>query len=245
MDVASSSTSIEGQPVLAEVQAFTRPSLTHARNQDRAVLGTRVLADTTRVERMRLEGPALVAVLDGLGGHPAGDVASDIAAHVLARAEVPRDEESAAALMEQADQALHDAMRDDPRNDRMGTTAVALSLSAECAVIANVGDSPVLRLTRDGLVELSLSDRGPGSGITQCLGDREVPLDPHAIRLELAPGDRLLLASDGLTDVIPRDDIERVLRDEVESTAEALSERVEAARLPDDLTIVIVDVLDA
>ena len=62
------------------VQACTRQSARHDVNQDRATVGHDVLTVTAATERRRLGPPALVAVLDGVGGAPAGDLTADLAA---------------------------------------------------------------------------------------------------------------------------------------------------------------------
>jgi PPM family protein phosphatase len=228
------------------VRAGTRRSETHDRNQDRVVLGSTVLGDDPQVRTGRLDGPALIAVLDGLGGHRAGDVASQLAGQQFAEAEVPTDEAAVTALLDRADQALHDAATRDTRYVGMGTTAAVLAFGANgsAALVANVGDSTVWRLSADGLHELSVSDRAFGSTIYQCLGAGSHGVQPHVQRIEVRQGDRLLLASDGLTDVVSEDTIAAMLRDDTD-VVERLIETVEAAGPPDDVTVVVVDVLDA
>jgi len=225
------------------VRAGTRRSMTHERNQDRVVLGSTVVGDDPQVVDDRLDGPVLIAVLDGLGGHRAGDVASQLAGQRFAEAQVPENEEGLAALFDAADRLLHDTARGDPRYEGMGTTAAMIAFSANGneALVANVGDSTVWRLNADGLHELSVSDRAFGSTILQCLGASSLGVEPHIERVEVRDGDRILLASDGLTDVIGPDTIAAVLRDGNQAV-ERLIEAVEAAGPPDDVTVVVVDV---
>lgn len=226
------------------VRASTRRSRTHERNQDRAVVGSTVLADDPEVVGDRLEGPALIAVLDGLGGHRAGDVASELAGQRFAGAEIPLDEDGVTALLRQADRLLHEAGEGEPRYAGMGTTAALLAIGADGgqALVANVGDSTVWRLDADGMHELSVSDRAFGSTIHQCLGASDRGVEPHVTTVEVQRGDRILLASDGLTDVLGSDRIAAVLR-EGDDAVERLIEIVEQAGPPDDVTVVVVDVL--
>lgn len=230
-----------------DVRAGTRRAGAHERNQDRVVLGRTVVGDDPQVHADRLGGPALIAVLDGLGGHRAGDVASQLAGQELAEAEVPTDEAEITALLHQTDRRLHDAAMGDARYEGMGTTAALVAFAADgsTALVANVGDSTIWRLNDQGLEELSVSDRAFGSTIFQCLGASAYGVDPHVQRIEVEPGDRLLLASDGLTDVIGLDDIAARLRDDADASdaVERLIETVEAAGPPDDVTVVVIDVL--
>lgn len=231
----------------ARVHACTTRSRTHERNEDRAVVGHAVLASTVDVERAHVEGPTLIAVLDGLGGHPAGDVASEFAGRLLADAAFPDDEAGTSALLREADVALQDAMRDVPERFGMGTTAALLALDADGhAMVASVGDSSVWRLTEgERLAQLTVSDRDGGSRITQCLGaGGEYLLEPHTDRFPVSAGERFLLATDGLTDVVPPDHLEAALRDDVEHAAEKLFSQADEAGRPDDVTIVVVEALD-
>lgn len=226
------------------VQACTRRSHTHAVNQDRATVGTDVLSATVDVQHRCLQPPALVAVLDGVGGAPAGDVASDLAAHTVSAPDPPGDEQDTTRLLERADQVLLDAARVDPTRSGMATTAAMLVLPDESGrvLVGNVGDSVVSRLDGDSLHDVSVSDRGRGHVILQSLGGlASAVTTPHVDTLQLAVGDRLLLATDGLTDVVAADVVEDVLRREGDGAAARLLRMVEAAGAPDDVTIVIVD----
>ena len=227
------------------VRAGTRRSRTHERNQDRAVIGPTILGDDPRVVGDRMEGPSLIVVLDGLGGHRAGDVASQLAGQRFAEAEVPKDEDGVTDLFDQADRLLHDAGESEPRYAGMGTTAALLAFGADgqAALVANVGDSTVWRLNADGMHELTVSDRAFGSTILQCLGASDRGVEPHVARVELQPGDRILLASDGLTDVLATDRIAAVLREGTDAV-DRLIDIVEHAGPPDDVTVVVVDVLN-
>ena len=91
---------------------------------------------------------------------------------------------------------------------------------------------------------LTTSDRIGGSQIAQCLGAHE-GVAPHVQTADLEPGERLLLASDGLTDVVPETLLEQVLAGPGDEAVQHLLERVEAARVPDDVTIVLAEVLTA
>lgn len=226
------------------VWVCTRPATIRVRNQDRAVVGRSVLDETVEVERHDLEPPVLLGVFDGLGGHPAGDVASELAARVVADADLPADADEATTLLHRANRALHEAARREPHLTGMGTTAVLAVVSGDDALVANVGDSTAWHLTGDRLVQMSVTDRGALGGLLQCLGgfDPEEVIVPHTSEVALAAGDRLLLASDGLTDVVPAEWIRATLRHDLDEAAARLVAAVEQAGVPDDLTLLLVGV---
>jgi PPM family protein phosphatase len=224
-----------------EVWAVTRRSLAHHVNEDRAVVGADVLAATEEVAHRRLTTPATLAVVDGVGGHAAGDVASDLAAQVLATTEVPDDEAAAADLLRIADRTVNDAVQADPSRRGMGATVVVLALNDHSAVVANAGDATAWKLVDGRLELLATSDRVGRSGILQCLGVQR-GVSPHVRTVAVQPGDRLLLASDGLTDVVPIGVVSRFLQEDVAGAARNLLALVEEARLPDDVTIVVAEV---
>lgn len=230
----------------ASIHTCTRLGGAHERNQDRALVGAVVHATTSGIEHAAVDAPAIVGVFDGLGGHVAGDVASDLAAKLVAEANVPDDEESVTELLRRADDLLVDAMRAQPEHAGMGTTAALLVLrtGGAPAMIANVGDSTIWWQHGDSIEEISVSDRWQGSGVLQCLGANEDGIVPHVRSLGLQPGDRLLVATDGLTDVVPAEVLHEVLSDDARDAAERLLELVEGAGVPDDLTFLIADLRD-
>lgn len=224
-----------------EVWVATRRSLAHTKNEDRAVVGEEVFAETATVEHRTLETPALLVALDGLGGHRAGDVASELAAKLVAAADVPADETAASDLLELADRTLHDAMQTDPSLAGMGATVALLAVHEGVVVAANAGDASAWRFGSGGVEALGVTDRMGSSGVLQCLGAHD-GITPHVRRVAIEPGDRLLLASDGLTDVVPSEALPGFLGDGGKAAAERLLRVVEEARLPDDVTIVVAEV---
>jgi PPM family protein phosphatase len=237
------STVVEELTVQVTVHVCTRRSRAHDVNQDRAVVGRDVVASAPEVRRSELPPPVVVAVLDGLGGHAAGEVASDLAAQMISQAELPIEAGEIEQLLRDADAALFAAAQGDRDRSGMGTTAALLALDdGGSATIANVGDSSVWRVGDGGLDLLSIPDRVRG-GILQCLGGHEgSQIHPHIRHLEVEPGDRLLLASDGLTDVVSSAAIHHALRGDAGTAAEQLLASVTAAGPPDDVTIVVVDI---
>jgi serine/threonine protein phosphatase PrpC len=164
----------------------------------------------------------LFVVADGMGGHSVGDLASRITVETLPLAFVKSDTEAPsrrlAGAVDAANRAIGDKARENPDFSDMGTTCCALSLSAEGAWIAHVGDSRVYRV-RDGVIEQLTFDHSlqwemirqgrataensellhPRNVITRCLGpDKNVEIDVEG-PFDVRAGDRFLLCSDGLT----------------------------------------------
>lgn len=226
------------------VAAATHVGHVRQRNEDHAVVGTTLVGGEQAVHDERLAMPGMVAVLDGMGGHPAGDVASRLVAELLADREVVTSPGEADELVRAAQAALAAHMRKHPRTRTMGTTLVAAALPAsDRAMVVGVGDSSALMLANGRITELVRRDRSGLGWITQVLGgvDVQEPLDPHVVEVT-GPG-RLLLCSDGLADVVPDGDVEQVLR-QSENPRAATEQLVELALSrggPDNVTVAVID----
>lgn len=229
--------------------AVSDPGLVRANNEDVAFAGSR-----------------LVAVADGMGGAPAGEVASEIVITALAPIEQAVDErEPVAALagaVRTANQRISAVIDADPATRGMGSTVTAMLLHGGQLAVAHIGDSRgyllrdgVLRqLTRDDSFVQVLVDRG---GLTpeearhhpqRSLVTRVVqgePLDPATVVLDVVAGDRLLLCSDGLSDVVTDDLITLVLvgYPDREQCAAHLVKLAHQAGAPDNVTLVVADVV--
>jgi protein phosphatase len=145
----------------------------------------------------------LLVVCDGLGGHPAGDLASAAAVGSLrgraAAAASSRDE--LVAALHAAPDAVVAVADEDPARAGMATTVVAATVGEGLVLVAHVGDSRAYVLPPDGGLRQVTEDHGMGGYITQALGlDRGV--EPDVAELETPPGSRLLLCSDGLSNMV-------------------------------------------
>ncbi len=166
-------------------------------------------------------------VADGMGGHAAGEVASEMAVQIVARTLLPLQAVSAphaVDLMQQslkdANRAIYDRMLAEVDKQGMGTTASVLFMSDEGYLIGQIGDSRIY-LLRDGALTQITKDHSyvqeqvdaglltpeqaryhPYSNvITRCVGaSDEVEADIY--RGEIRPGDVYLVASDGLTGMV-------------------------------------------
>lgn len=205
----------------------------------------------------------LFAVADGMGGHQAGEVASATALESV-RALVAAGRPIHDALVA-ANSAVFEKAGSRPGLRGMGTTVTAITYGPDASiVIGHVGDSRayllrgtefnqltddhslVEELVREGrLTPEQASVHPQRSIITRALGvDAEVDIDVYP--LETVVGDRILVCSDGLTTMVQPSVIAGILRRESDpvDAAEQLIETANAAGGEDNITAVVVDVID-
>ena len=184
----------------------------------------------------------VVAVFDGLGGHPSGDVASATAAASLRESGLTAasSADDLVAALQAAHHAVGAAADGDPGRVGMATTAVVATLAGSTARVAHVGDSRAYLLDADGRLQQVTEDHGMGGYITQALGlDRGV--EPDLVELATPPQSRLLLCSDGLSNMVDAADIGALLG--AGDAAAACDSLVEAALDRggiDNVTVVVV-----
>ncbi len=217
-------------------------------------------------EDSMLVAPPLFVVCDGMGGHEAGEVASEIAVQTIAsHAPDDVDVEALGRVVEEANLAILDAAASGIGREGMGTTCTAAMLRDDKLAIAQVGDSRAYllhdgmlqQLTRDHSVVADLVESGEispaearthqwRSYITRALG-----LDPytHADLYELAvgAGDRLMLCTDGLYSMVPDDVIANIMTAvaDPQECADALAEEALAAGGNDNVTAIVIDAAGA
>lgn len=218
-------------------------------------------------------GIGLFAVADGMGGHAAGEVASQLAVDALV--ETIRDSDDDLADQGHVVARLKEAVREANRriwasietNEErrgMGTTLVALVTLNEHAIIGHVGDSRAYRL-RDGRLEQLTADHSwvfeqvkagllsrddaknhPMRNIvTRALGSQtDVTVDLS--EQEAVPGDLFLLCSDGLNAMLSDEEIQSMLqehRDDPEAACHALVEAANERGGEDNTTVIVLRVL--
>jgi PPM family protein phosphatase len=218
-----------------------------------------------------LSAKPVAAVADGMGGHSAGEVASAIAIEELAALgeRGPWENETAATddlkqAILRANRRIREMAASDRKLNGMGTTLVALLQDGDMVHVANVGDSRgyllrqgelsqvtvdhslVQELVDDGRLSPEDAERHPQrSVITRALGiDPEVEFDLFTYKLQV--GDRLLLCSDGLSDVVEPTQIRNVLL-RVRSPQKAARQLITVANEqggPDNITVIVVDAVD-
>ncbi len=205
------------------------------------------------------EGPVVIAVADGMGGHVAGEVASRLAIDAAMVGEP--GEVGALGRVRNANRAVAGAMDDDPDLAGMGTTLTIGVFGAGGELrIGHVGDSRayllrngelsqltedhtlVARLVADGHITEAQARTHPRRHLVmQSIGMRNIEVDEVVVQLE--PGDRVLLCTDGLTSMVEDDAVCRLLG--ADSPAEAAWSLIDAANAAggyDNTTVAVVDV---
>jgi PPM family protein phosphatase len=205
----------------------------------------------------------LLAIADGIGGFEAGEVASRIAIEALKELEPDAPFETA---IREANRRILTFGRGDERLSGMGTTIVAVRFGGTrerpVAEVAHVGDSRayllrggnlrpltedhslVAELVRSGELTRDQAAEHPQKNlITRALGaEEEVDVDTAVLPVEA--GDRILLCSDGLSDMVPEGRISEILvdsPDDPETTARRLLSAALDAGGTDNVTVVVVD----
>ncbi len=207
----------------------------------------------------------LFAVADGMGGHNAGDVASQLAVRLLQESYLENKESTPKRLVRALEgvneKVYHEASRPDRRG--MGTTITTLAVDHGYALVANVGDSRIYllrgeklqQLTRDHSWVAEQQRRGLlsedearnhrwRSVISNALGSSpDLKVDLLGVKLE--EGDLFLLCSDGLSGVIDDDRLTQFLAANLplERKARNLIDAANAEGGPDNITAMLIRVV--
>ncbi len=191
-------------------------------------------------------GSGVYAVADGMGGHPAGDVASAVAIarlrDVLAGYDGSDPAAAVGGALEEAHAAVLAASEEEPARYGMGSTAVvALVTSDDEAWVGHVGDSRCYVLASGEGLRPVTEDHGAGGYLTQALG-LERGIAPDVAQVPLAAGDLLLLCTDGLTNMVDDGQIDAILReaDGAQDACDALTDAALAAGGVDNVTLVVI-----
>jgi serine/threonine protein phosphatase PrpC len=237
------------------VSALSHVGLVRERNEDSLVVGPWTLCATMTENPQTLVfplgTPLLVAVADGLGGHPGGEVASALVVRQLAQAGALFDSE---AMIRRAlgacNRAVYAAANRDLELTAMGTTVAGLVVTTERVFTFNVGDSRVYAVDPDGLRQISVDDSPPlepgqrsTTVVTQTLGGNVefVPVEPHVASAPLAAGAQYLICTDGLTDLVPTEVLGTLLHEHEDGRAafELWKSAIEAGGV-DNITLAVV-----
>jgi PPM family protein phosphatase len=216
-------------------------------------------------------GPRLLAIADGMGGHAAGEVASAVAISAIA----PLDKQNLtdsedmldalAAAVATARNTLHDMSVSDPAVEGMGTTLTALLWAGAQVAVCHIGDSrayllrdgDLYQITRDHTLIQSLVDEGrlspaaaanhPQRSLIMRALQGSTDVDPDLAMHKALLGDRYLLCSDGLTDVVGDEAVHEVLST-IADADQAVKQLIALALRnggPDNITCIVADVIDS
>ena len=214
-------------------------------------------------------GPRLLVIADGMGGHAAGEVASAVAIAALAGLDhqVPGPDllDPLADAVATANTTLHDMSAADPAVEGMGTTLTAMLWQDARVALCHIGDSRAYllrdgdfqQITRDHTLVQSLVDDGrltpeaaathPQRSLLLRALDGRTEAEPDLSILEVRAGDRYMLCSDGLSDVVTEQTLHKTLVTFADPD-EAVIQLVELAIRsggPDNITCIVADVIAA
>ncbi|MFG2140361.1 PP2C family protein-serine/threonine phosphatase [Streptomyces sp. NPDC048650] len=243
----------------ATVTALSHTGLVRDHNEDSLVAGPWTLCGTVTENPQTLVfplgHPLVVAVADGIGGQPGGEVASELTVRQLATVGAALESEEALRdALNVCNHAVYAAAGRDPALTTMGTTVAGVVVLPDSLLSFNVGDSRVFDVTRAGLHQLSVDDSPPlppgrrtNSLITQSLGGaaRFTPVIPHITTTPLSPSGRYLACTDGLTDAVPEDVLDGLLQEHDGNnsrTAFGLWKAAIEAGGPDNITLALIEV---
>ncbi|MBT2567629.1 serine/threonine-protein phosphatase [Arthrobacter sp. ISL-85] len=213
-------------------------------------------------------GRHLAVVADGMGGHAGGDVASAATVLDMIHLDSPDHGDDAETVLadeiQTANSLLSELVHINPKLAGMGTTVTALLLAEGKLHFAHIGDSRAYRLRDGEFKQVSvdhtfvqrLIDEGrlrpeeaethPHKNVLmRVLGDVDASPELDLDTLDARPGDRWLLCSDGLNYVAGHA-VERTVREthNLHECAETLVELTLEAGSPDNVTVVLVDIVE-
>lgn len=227
------------------VTISSHPGLVRASNQDQVVVSNLIgNGKLIKTSQFRLDSPELVAVLDGMGGHIGGQVAAQVAATALSSyAEPPPEEAALDLLINTANDAVYDRMSESQELAGMGVTVVAVVPNESGWIVGHVGDARAYAVSHGLAVLLTEDDRRASGALTQSLGGL---VDRTAVTVHLSTQpygscERVLLCTDGLSDVVPFAEIQNALGEPDDCVVvNRLLEACLQAGGPDNVTMALV-----
>lgn len=220
----------------------------------------------TNNEDSAYAGPHLLVLADGMGGHAAGEVASALMVEHLEHLDADDVDGDVLQLLRDgaatANESIAETIRQRPETDGMGTTLTAAKFTGKDFGLIHVGDSRGYRLRDGKLEQLTVDDTYVQSLVNEgALDPADVsthpkkslilkaytgaPVEAEVTRIDAVAGDRILLCSDGLSDPVTASTIEQALGEgSPEVAAARLVELALRSGGPDNVTVVVADVLD-
>jgi len=209
--------------------------------------------------------PNLFLVADGMGGHKAGDHASretvEIMVEQIGICKLEDRKEILRSALEAANQRVYADARHSVELEGMGTTVVAATLDKERLLVMNVGDSRLYVVSQEGIrqitVDHSLVEEMVRKGvltkekarihpkkniITKAVGVM-ASVEPDFFELELKSGDRILLCSDGLSNMLEDEEISMIVNSvgPLEEKAKMLVDAANGNGGKDNISVILVE----
>ncbi|MCL1790952.1 MAG: protein phosphatase 2C domain-containing protein [Peptococcaceae bacterium] len=243
-----------------EVAALVHKGLIRSTNQDNLwCIDTYLESENEGMPQVLLGGayssayPAF-AVFDGMGGEQQGEMAAYLAAHHFDSIYRNSSKEDAKNFLLDACREINKEICDFQKEHlirHMGTTAAIILFGQKEVFICNVGDSRVYKYSNKTMVQISqdhvearITDRK--APLTQNLGvpETEFLIDPYVAKGDYNIGDRYLLCSDGLTDMVSEQEIVDIFArsHKTKPTAQILVDEALAKGGVDNITVIVCEV---
>jgi len=205
----------------------------------------------------------LLAVADGMGGHPGGEIASAVAMSIVQAAFTGQSLDELEAAVRAANRAIWDRASGHPELEGMGTTICAAGLIEDGRLaVVNVGDSRAYRLRNGSLTQLTQDHSVTAEAVRRGeLSEQEALDHPHrsvltralgvapSVELDSAAhlsieGDRLLLCTDGLFNEVPSKEIASLMAEseDLQATADGLVELALSRGGRDNISVAVAEV---
>jgi serine/threonine protein phosphatase PrpC len=204
--------------------------------------------------------PPVYAVADGMGGAPAGDVASQLALDTIEKI-ARRGPDQLGEMVQRANEVVFERSRSDPNASGMGTTLTVAQIDGGDLRLGHVGDSRaylfrasdlrqltedhtlVGRMVKAGEITRAEADSHPHRNVLVRVVGTEPDVTVDEVSVSLLDGDRVLLCSDGLTGMVTEEQIKAILESEpdAQKAAERLVRAANRAGGVDNITVVVLD----
>jgi len=210
--------------------------------------------------------PNLFIVADGMGGHNAGDYASRFCVEFFTKQIRESNQTSPIVMIEEAikktNEKLYEKSREEVDLEGMGTTFVLATIFGKEMYVANIGDSRLYVISKElrqitedhslvqamvktGELDKDEAREHPNKNIiTRALGVNE-DVEPDFFEVDLEEGDIILMCSDGLTNMLEDDTIERIIRenaDDLQTATDILVKQANENGGKDNIAVIIVKV---
>jgi len=218
-------------------------------------------------EKVIREKGYMLIVADGMGGHQAGEVASNMAANIISREYYKLQgngsvEKNLAKVFELANKNIFEMANTQKAYHGMGTTCTTLVVIGNSVYYAHVGDSRAYMQKRDSLVQITedhtfvqeLVNNGDITAeeaathpkrniLTNAMGTKpSLRIDTGKCKFELENNDRLLLCSDGLYDYLNDKELNEILKNNgLKNAAEYMVQQAKARGGHDNITVVLAE----
>jgi protein phosphatase len=245
-----------------EISAISDKGCVREHNEDMVLIGEDIFRDNSRqlVIDLNNNQKLFIAVADGMGGHNAGEIASEIVLQKMISKinllEANLSEKELSERISEWAKEIHYYILDEGNKDLnkkgMGSTLIGVLFYNDKAYYINVGDSRLYRFRNGNLMQISKDH-----SLREVTGNKNIPSyiilssfgGGEKISVDFAPvggkiidGDCLLLCSDGLSDMLPDSEIEDILNNEKENQIMRLLTETKNKGGKDNITIALIHI---